>query len=71
MFLAEMGAGPVYRLLGKKDLGTAEFPPIETALTDGDLGFRQHTFGHTPAPNWPTFLEFASRYLHAPAAKTP
>ena len=71
MFLAEMGAGPVYRLLGKKDLGTAEFPTIETALTDGDLGFRQHTFGHTPAPNWPTFLEFASRYLHAPAAKTP
>jgi hypothetical protein len=68
MFLAEAGAGPVYRLLGKKDLGTAEFPPIETALIDGDLGFRQHTFGHTPAPNWPTFLDFASRYLHAPAA---
>jgi hypothetical protein len=68
MFLAEVGAGPVYRLLGKKDLGTAEFPPIETALIDGDLGFRQHTFGHTPAPNWPTFLDFASRYLYAPAA---
>jgi hypothetical protein len=72
MFLAEVGAGPVYRLLGKKDLGTAELPPIETALTSGELGFRQHTFGHTPAPNWPTFLDFASRYLHAPAAvKTP
>jgi hypothetical protein len=71
MFLAEVGAGPVYRLLGMKDLGTAEFPPIETALTGGELGFRQHTFGHTPAPNWPTFLDFASRYLHAPAAMTP
>jgi hypothetical protein len=70
MFLAEVGAGPVYRLLGKKDLGAAEFPPIETALTGGELGFRQHTFGHTPAPNWPTFLDFAGRYLHAPAAKT-
>ena len=69
MFLAEVGAGPVYRLLGMKDLGTAEFPPIETALTGGELGFRQNTFGHTPAPNWPTFLDFASRYLHAPAAK--
>ena len=66
MFLAEVGAGPVYRLLGKKDLGTTEFPPIETALIDGDLGFRQHSGGHTPAPNWPTFLEFASHYLHAP-----
>jgi len=71
MFLAEVGAGPVYRLLGKKDLGTAEFPPIETTLTGGELGFRQHTFGHTPAPNWPTFLDFAGRYLRAPAARTP
>jgi hypothetical protein len=66
MFLAEVGAGPVYRLLGRKDLGTAEFPPMRTALTEGDLGFRQHSFGHTPGPNWPAFLDFASRYLHAP-----
>jgi hypothetical protein len=35
-------------------------------LIDGDLGFRQHTGGHTDEPNWPTFLTFASRYLHAP-----
>ena len=27
----------VYRLLGKKDLGTTEFPAIETALTSGDI----------------------------------
>jgi hypothetical protein len=66
MFLAEAAAGPVYRLLGKKDLGVAEFPPIETTLTDGDLGFRQHTGGHTPAPNWPTFLAFADRYFQSP-----
>jgi hypothetical protein len=69
MFLAEVDAGPVYTLLGRKGLGTGEFPPIETALVSGDLGFRQHTGGHTPAPNWPTFLDFASRYLHAPGAK--
>jgi hypothetical protein len=66
MFLAAVGAGPVYKLLGKKDLGTPEYPSIETALITGDLGFRQHTGGHTPGPNWPTFLEFARRYLHAP-----
>ena len=66
MFLAEVAAGPVYRLLGKKDLGTGEFPPVGAALVDGDLGFRQHPGGHTPAPNWPVFLEFASHYLHAP-----
>ncbi len=64
MFQAEVAAGPVYRLLGKKGLGATEFPPVGTALVSGDLGFRQHSGGHTPVPNWPTFLEFASRYLH-------
>jgi hypothetical protein len=63
MFLATVAAGPVYRLLGKKDLGTTEFPPIGTAMIDGDLAFRQHEGGHFPGPNWPTFLKFASRYL--------
>jgi len=66
-FLAAVGAGPVYKLLGKKDLGTSEFPPIETPLIGGDLAFRQHSGGHTPAPNWPTFLTFASRYIQGPA----
>jgi len=70
MFIAAVGAGPVYRLLGGKDLGTSEFPPIETALTDGDVAFRQHSGGHTPGPNWPTFLVFASRYL-GPQQKAP
>jgi hypothetical protein len=68
MFLAAAGAGPVYRLLGKRDMGTTEFPPIETTLTDGDVAFRQHTGGHTPAPNWPTFLTFAGRYIHTAGA---
>lgn len=66
MFLAEVAAGPVYRLLGREDLGTSTFPPVGTALMTGDLAFRQHAGGHTPAPNWPVFLDFASRYLHAP-----
>jgi len=62
-FLATAAAGPVYELLGKKALGTVDFPPIETALTNGDLAFRQHSGGHTDAPNWPVFLDFASRYI--------
>jgi peptidoglycan/xylan/chitin deacetylase (PgdA/CDA1 family) len=66
MFLAAAGAGPVYKLLGKKDLGTTEFPPIETSLIDGDIAFRQHSGGHTPSPNWPTFLTFAGRYIKNP-----
>ena len=64
-FLAAVGAGPVYKLLGKKDLGTTEFPPIDTALINGDLGFRQHTGGHTAEPTWPTFLTFAAKYFAA------
>lgn len=66
MFLATAAAGPVYELLGKKGLGTTEFPPQETALIDGDLAFRQHAGGHTTGPNWPTFLKFADRYIKTP-----
>ena len=66
MFLAAAGAGPVYKLLGGKDLGTTEFPPVGTALIDGDVAFRQHPGGHTDLPNWPTFLTFADRYMKAP-----
>jgi len=43
---------------------------MQTALAEGDLAFRQHQFGHTPAPNWPVFLDFAGRYLHAPGRAT-
>ena len=62
MFLAAVAAGPVYRLLGARDLGTAEMPPVRTALLDGDIAFRQHSAGHTVGPNWPAFLTFADRY---------
>ena len=76
-FMAEVAAGPVYELLGKKGLGTDVFPPVNTALIDGDLAWRQHSGGHTTGPNWPTFLTFAERYIKAPpmknseSAKTP
>jgi hypothetical protein len=65
MFLAQVHAGPVYRLLGAKDLGTVTFPPIETTVDSGNLAFRQHSGGHTPAPNWPAFLDFAGKYLRS------
>jgi len=62
-FLGAVAAGPVYRLLGARDLSTGQMPPMETALTGGELAFRQHRYGHTPGPNWPAFLDFAARYL--------
>jgi hypothetical protein len=67
-FLAAVGAGPVYKLLGAKDLGTSEFPVIDTAIITGDLGFRQHTGGHTQGPAWPTFITFASKYFDKPTS---
>ena len=63
MFLAGVHAGPVYELLGKKGLGTLTFPPRGTALTGGEIAFRQHEGGHTVGPNWPYFLEYAERYF--------
>jgi hypothetical protein len=44
-------------------MGTTEFPPVLTTLIDGDIAYRQHSEGHTPVPNWPTFLKFADRYI--------
>jgi hypothetical protein len=71
-FMAAVAAGPVYRLLGKRDLGTPgnyltdPMPPINTALVDGDIAWRQHDGGHTDAPNWPAFIKWADRYIHSP-----
>jgi hypothetical protein len=63
-FLAEVAAGPVYRLLGKQDLGVSEGPPLDTPLIAGDLGFQYHSGGHTiTAADWNAFLAFADRHL--------
>ncbi len=63
MWLSAAGANLAYRLLGKTGLGSDRQPPMLTATVSGDIGFRQHDQGHTPAPNWPAFLDFASRWL--------
>ena len=63
MFMAGVAASPVYQLLGKKGLSTTEFPTVETGLLEGEIAYRQHSGGHTPGPNWPTFLSYADRYL--------
>ena len=73
-FMAAVAAGPVFRLLGKKDLGTPgdyltdPMPPVNTALVDGELAWRQHDGGHTDGPNWPAFLNWANRYIPPPAS---
>jgi hypothetical protein len=63
-FLAAVAAGPVYRLLGQKDLGTTEGPPLDKPLITGALGFHYHTGGHAITPaDWQAFLDFAERNL--------
>jgi hypothetical protein len=37
---------------------------VDTFLESGDIAWRQHEYGHTPAPNWPYFIQFASKYFH-------
>jgi hypothetical protein len=62
-FLAAVAAGPVYRLLGKKDLGSTQMPEPDGALVSGDIGFRYHAGPHTDTLDWPVFLQFAQWYL--------
>jgi len=62
MFLGGAHAGSVYRLLGKKDLGTMEFPKIGMPLVTGEIAYRQHAGGHSTGPNWSTWIAWACRY---------
>ena len=76
-FMAGVLAGPVYKLLGKRDFGTPgdyltdEMPPVKT-LIGGELAWRQHEGGHDVTPNWPTFFEWVGQFIQAtpPVAKT-
>ncbi|MBN2181486.1 MAG: hypothetical protein JW715_06200 [Sedimentisphaerales bacterium] len=75
-FMAGVLAGPVYKLLGKKDFGTPgdyltdPMPPVGK-LIGGELAWRQHEGGHTSEPNWPAFLEWVGRYIKAPPLPQP
>jgi hypothetical protein len=63
-FLAEVAAGPVYRLLGKQDLGTDVRPgPKEPILHD--LSYSMHDGGHgMVASDWDVYLQFLKSHLH-------
>jgi hypothetical protein len=63
-FQAAVAAGPVYRLLGKKDLGTSALPPLDTPLTSGEIGWHYHTGPHTASlADWQGFLTFLDKYF--------
>jgi hypothetical protein len=43
---------------------TGGTPMFNLALIEGTIGWRRQQEGHTPVPNWPTFAQFAARYLN-------
>ncbi len=67
-YMAAVAAGPVFRLLGARDLGvaddykTAKMPVHNTSMLDGELAWRQHDGGHTDAPNMKYFISWAKKY---------
>ena len=68
-YMATVAAGPAFRLLGSKDLGitedyrTAQMPPPQTDLLDGQLAWRQHNGGHESRSNMKHFVKWASKQL--------
>jgi len=75
-FMAAVAAGPVFRLLGAKDLGTSDdyrierMPPVNTGLLEGQLAWRQHDGGHTDGPNWKYFIAWAGKFFSSAAASS-
>jgi len=72
-YMATVAAGPVFRLLGVKDIGekedyrSAKMPPVNTGLLDGELAWRQHDGGHEDRSNMKHFIAWASKLLkHTP-----
>jgi hypothetical protein len=72
-YMATVAAGPVFRLLGARDIGegddyrVAKMPPVNTGLLDGELAWRQHDGGHEDRSNMKYFIMWADKFLkHAP-----
>jgi hypothetical protein len=68
-YMATVAAGPVFRLLGARDIGekedyrTAKMPPVNTGLLDGELAWRQHDGGHEDRSNMKYFIAWAKKLL--------
>lgn len=68
-FLAVVAAGPVWRLLGRSDLGTTVRPRLDQPVATGTLAFLENKGPHVISPlDWKTLLDFADRHL-SPATR--
>ena len=74
-YMATVAAGPVFRLLGARDIGekedyrSAKMPPVNTGLLEGDLAWRQHDGGHEDRSNMKYFIAWTNGFMeHVPPA---
>ena len=64
-FLACVAAGPVYRLLGRQDLGTSQMPPLNRPIMY-TIGFHYRDGKHAVTDfDWTQFLTFADMHLRS------
>jgi hypothetical protein len=62
-FIAAVDAGKVWRLFGKRDLGTDAMPAPNQPILH-DLGYLMHEGGHGTIPaDWPVFIDFLKLHL--------
>ncbi len=63
-FEATQMASEVWRLLGREGLVGDEFPPVDTPLLQGDVGYHVRTGGHGLLPyDWECYLTFLKKYF--------
>lgn len=65
MFMAGAAASPAWGFYGRTGMGTDVMPAMETTLAAGNIGFRQHRYGHVATPNWSHFIAFAEKAFAA------
>lgn len=64
-FLAAVAAGPVYKLLGKQDLGTDTWPAAKTPIYSNGLNYYMHEGGHGMVPSdWDIYVTFLKAQFH-------
>ena len=76
-YMATVAAGPVFRLLGVRDIGdkmnykVAKMPGVNVGLTNGELAWRQHDGGHEDRSNMKYFIAWANKLIkHTPPVQS-
>lgn len=64
-FLAAVAAGPVYKLLGRQDLGTDVWPAAKVPIFSNGLNYYMHEGGHGMVPtDYDVYVQFLKAQFH-------